>query len=193
MSDMLDDLRLAADFAPATEADWRKLVDGVLKGQPFEKLVGKTYDGIAIAPIYPRAQNTPAIATGSEGAPWQVMQRIDHLDAKQANKQALHDLENGATGLTLVFAGANGARGFGLTATPENIATLLDGIFLEAGIGIELNIGPESRMAATYLATTSRPAALIRPNATSASGSIRSAPAPSGAPARMIGKTSRQL
>ena len=152
MSDALDDLRFAADFAPATEADWRKLVDGVLKGQPFEKLVGKTYDGIAIAPIYPRAQNTPAIATRSEGAPWQVMQRIDHPDAKQANKQALHDLENGATGLTLVFAGANGARGFGLKATDENIATLFDGIFLDAGIGIELNIGPESRMAATYLA-----------------------------------------
>ncbi|MDB5629794.1 MAG: hypothetical protein JWQ51_2134, partial [Tardiphaga sp.] len=30
MSDTIDDLRLAADFAPATEADWRKLVDGVL-------------------------------------------------------------------------------------------------------------------------------------------------------------------
>ena len=37
-----DDLRLAADFAPATYDDWRKLVDGVLKGAPFEKLVGKT-------------------------------------------------------------------------------------------------------------------------------------------------------
>ena len=152
MSDTSDDLKLAADFAPATEADWRKLVDGVLKGAPFEKLVGKTYDGIKIEPLYPRAQHTPPIATRSEGAPWQVMQRIDHPDAKAANKQALHDLENGATGLTLVFAGANGARGFGLTATQESIATLLDGIFLDAGIGIELNIGPESRMAATWIA-----------------------------------------
>ena len=44
------------------------------------------------------------------------MQRIDHPDAAKANAQALHDLENGATGLTLVFAGANGARGFGLRA-----------------------------------------------------------------------------
>jgi len=37
-----EDLRLAADFAPATYTHWRKLVDGVLKGAPFEKLVGKT-------------------------------------------------------------------------------------------------------------------------------------------------------
>jgi methylmalonyl-CoA mutase len=37
-----DELRLAADFPPASYEDWRKLVDGVLKGAPFEKLVGKT-------------------------------------------------------------------------------------------------------------------------------------------------------
>ena len=36
------DLPLAADFAAATQDDWRKLVDGVLKGAPFERLVGKT-------------------------------------------------------------------------------------------------------------------------------------------------------
>ena len=41
------------------------------------------------------------------------MQRIDHPDAAQANAQALHDLENGATGLELEFAGGPGARGFG--------------------------------------------------------------------------------
>ena len=36
MPTAMDDLRLAADFAPATSDDWRKLVDGVLKGAPFE-------------------------------------------------------------------------------------------------------------------------------------------------------------
>ncbi len=46
MTSVTDHLRLAADFAPATYDDWRKLVDGVLKGAPFEKLVGKTYDGL---------------------------------------------------------------------------------------------------------------------------------------------------
>ena len=59
MTSVTDDLRLAADFAPASYDDWRKLVDGVLKGAPFEKLVGKTYDGLQIEPIYPARRATP--------------------------------------------------------------------------------------------------------------------------------------
>ena len=54
MTSVTDDLPLAADFPNATVEDWRKLVDGVLKGAPFEKLVGKTYDGLKIDPLYPR-------------------------------------------------------------------------------------------------------------------------------------------
>ncbi len=113
MTSVTDDLRLAADFAPASYEDWRKLVDGVLKGAPFEKLVGKTYDGLKIEPIYPRAQNAAPIAGRPAAAPWQIMQRIDHPDAAIANAQALHDLENGATGLELEFAGGQGRAGFG--------------------------------------------------------------------------------
>jgi methylmalonyl-CoA mutase len=152
MTASTEDLRLAADFAPATQDDWRKLVDGVLKGAPFEKLVGKTYDGIRIDPIYPRAKGAAPIAGRAAAAPWQIMQRIDHPDAAQANAQALHDLENGATGLTLVFAGANGAHGFGLDPSPEAIEKILDGVFLDAGIALELEIGPQSRMAAIHVA-----------------------------------------
>src|ERR1700732_1540202 len=145
-------LPLAADFAPATYDDWRKLVDGVLKGAPFEKLVGKTYDDLRIEPIYRRARDAAPIAGRPAAAPWQVMQRIDHPDAAAANAQALHDLENGANGLTLVFAGASGAYGFGLNPTAEAIEKVLDGVFIDAGIAIELQIGPQSRMAAIHLA-----------------------------------------
>jgi methylmalonyl-CoA mutase len=135
-----DDLRLAADFAPASYDDWRKLVDGVLKGAPFEKLIGKTSDGLKIEPIYRRVGNAAPIAGRAAAAPWQIMQRIDHPDAAQANAQALHDLENGATGLEFEFAGGAGARGFGLTdAKPETLARVFDGIFLDAGIAIALN------------------------------------------------------
>jgi methylmalonyl-CoA mutase len=152
MTTNTDELTLAKDFAPATYDDWRKLVDGVLKGAPFEKLVSKTADGLKIDPIYRRAQGAAPIAGRAAAAPWQIMQRIDHPDAKAANAQALHDLENGATGLTLVFAGANGAHGYGLDPTAEAVAQVLDGIYLDAGIGIELQIGPQSRMAAIHLA-----------------------------------------
>ena len=152
MTTTSDELELAADFAPATYDDWRKLVDGVLKGAPFEKLVGKTSDGLKIDPIYRRAQGAKPIAGRAAAAPWQIMQRIDHPDAREANAQALHDLENGATGLALVFAGANGAHGFGLEPTAEAIEKVFDGIYVDAGIAIELEIGPQSRMAAIHVA-----------------------------------------
>jgi methylmalonyl-CoA mutase len=152
MTSATDDLRLAADFAPASYDDWRKLVDGVLKGAPFEKLVGKTYDGLKIEPIYRRAHDAAPIPGRGPARPWQIMQRIDHPDAAMANAQALHDLENGAEGLTLVFAGANGAHGFGLEPSAEAIEKVLDGIFVDAGISIELQIGPRSRMAAIHIA-----------------------------------------
>src|ERR1700710_3323901 len=132
MTSATDDLRLAADFAPAAYDDWRRLVDGVLKGAPFEKLVAETYDGLKIEPIYPRARGAATIAGRAAAGPWQIMQRIDHPDAAMANAQALHDLENGATGLTLVFAGAHGAHGTGLEPTAAALARVLDGIYLEA-------------------------------------------------------------
>jgi methylmalonyl-CoA mutase len=152
MTSATDELRLAADFAPATYEDWRKLVDGVLKGAPFEKLLGKTYDNLRIEPIYPRARGTAPVAGRAQAAPWQIMQRLDHPDAAAANAQALHDLENGANGLTLVFSGANGAYGFGLEPTAEVLEKVLDGVFIDAGISIELQVGPQSRMAAIHMA-----------------------------------------
>jgi methylmalonyl-CoA mutase len=152
MTSATDDLRLAADFAPASYDDWRKLVDGVLKGAPFERLVGKTYDNLRIEPIYPRARDAAPIAGRAQAMPWQIMQRIDHPDASVANAQALHDLENGANGLTLVFAGANGTHGFGLQPSAEALEKILEGVFIDAGIAIELQVGPQSRMAAIHMA-----------------------------------------
>jgi methylmalonyl-CoA mutase len=152
MTSVTDDLRLAADFQPATYDDWRKLVDGVLKGAPFERLVGKTYDDLKIQPIYQRMHDTAPIAGRAAAAPWQIMQRIDHPDAAAANAQLLHDLENGANGVVLVFAGANGAHGFGLEPSAAAIERVLDGVFIDAGISIELEVGPQSRMAANHLA-----------------------------------------
>src|SRR5713101_8082581 len=140
IASVTDDLRLSADFAPATYDDWRKLVDGVLKGAPFEKLVGKTYDGLKIEPIYPRAHGAAPVAGRPAAAPWQIMQRIDHPDAAQANAQALQDLENGASGLESEFGGGPGARGFGVAdGTSETLARLFDGVFFGAGIAIALN------------------------------------------------------
>src|SRR3979490_1140200 len=137
MADITDELRLAADFAPASYDDWRKLVDGVLKGAPFEKLVGKTYDGLRIEPIYSRRRDPAPIAGRAAAAPWRIMQRIDHPDAAVANAQALHDLENGANGLELQFTGGPGARRIGIAdATKQRLARVLDGVVFDAGQGV---------------------------------------------------------
>ena len=140
MTTTTDDLTLAADFQPATYDDWRRLVDGVLKGAPFEKLVGKTSDGLKIEPIYRRAASASPIAGRLAAAPWQILQRVDHPDPAQANAQARLDLENGATGLEFEFAGGAGVRGFGIAdAARETLARVCDGIFFDAGIMIALN------------------------------------------------------
>ena len=149
-----DTLSLAGEFPAATQERWRKLTEAALKGADFDKkLVSRTYDGLKIAPLYPRARDAKPIA-GRQG-PWAVMQRIDHPDPAQANRQALDDLENGATGLTLVFAGSLNANGYGLDAAPETIARLLDGIYLD-GITIDLNLSPATRGAAHEIVAYAR-------------------------------------
>lgn len=140
MTTTIDELPLAADFAPGSYEDWRKLVDGVLKGAPFEKLVAKTYDGLKIDPIYRRAGQASPLPGRPPAAPWQIMQRVDHPNAGAANAQALHDLENGATGLEFEFAGGPGARGFGLSdGSKETLTKVCDGIYLDAGIMLALH------------------------------------------------------
>ncbi len=146
------DTPMASAFSPATEAQWRSLVDKVLKGGPFERLIGKTYDGIAVAPLYPRADAAPR-AIRAEAGPWRVLTRIDHPDVKSAHAAALTDLENGATGLQLVFAGSCGANGFGLAdVSGDAISALLDGVFLDAGVRLELDLSPQTKDAALALA-----------------------------------------
>jgi methylmalonyl-CoA mutase len=140
MTSATDHLSLAADFPQASYDDWRKLVDGVLKGAPFGKLESKTYDGLTIEPIYARAKGAAVIPGRSAAAPWQIMQRVDHPDPAKANAAALHDLENGATGLEIEFQGGPGARGFGVVdATPDTLKRLFDGVIFDAGISISLN------------------------------------------------------
>jgi len=132
-------LSLASDFPPASYEDWHKLVEGVLKEASFDRLTSKTYDGLTIEPIYRRANEAAPVVGRAPAAPWQIMQRVDHPDPAKANAIALDDLKNGATGLQLEFAGAPGARGFGVVdATAETLNRLFEGVIFDAGISIAL-------------------------------------------------------
>jgi methylmalonyl-CoA mutase len=130
---MTDALPLAAEFPRTTQAEWRKLVDAALKDAAFDKrLVTHTYDGLRVEPLYGRAAGAKTVAGRAPGTAWALMQRIDHPDPAAANVQALQDLENGAAGLCLVFAGAPAARGYGVVA--NDTATLdraLSGVMLD--------------------------------------------------------------
>jgi methylmalonyl-CoA mutase len=149
-----DILPLAADFPPANREQWLELVGRLLKGEPFErKLVAETYDGLTIQPLY--AGTTPGRAPAGRipGAGWQVLQRVDHPDPAAANAEARHDRDNGATGLSLVLAGAIGAYGYGVAAGEATIARALDGIALDtADMALELDTGAWAQEAGRNIA-----------------------------------------
>jgi methylmalonyl-CoA mutase len=127
----------ADTFSPATEEQWRQRVEVALKGAPLQKLVAKTYDGFDIQPLYARASGKPrAFRTVGE---WAVVARVDHPDAAEANALALTDLENGANGLHVAFAGSVGAYGFGLKDAAA-LAPALENIHLDAGLRLVLDL-----------------------------------------------------
>src|SRR5262249_45312296 len=133
-----------ADFPAATEADWRKLVDAALKGGSFERLKSRIYDGLTIEPLYSSTREASSVAGRASGAAWTVMQRVDHPDPAAANVQAREDLEGGATGLVLVYAGSVSANGFGLEANSAALAGVFAGID-PRGIVLDLNLSPPTR------------------------------------------------
>ncbi len=141
------------DAFPAPSHDaWRMAVDKVLKGADFEKrLVGRSADGIRIEPLYPAA--VPAgRALRAEPGRWHVAARLDHPLPQQARELALADLEGGADALTISFAGARAARGYGLVA--DDVAALdaaLDGVMLDL-VRLRLDPAPQGRINALLLA-----------------------------------------
>ena len=144
------DLKLASDFAAATEQDWLALAQKALKSdRGLEKITSKTLDGIERKPLYSRAD---APATGEMAGPgqepfargtqtpdtrrgWDIRQRHAGPDPDRANTAILADLSGGVSSLTLQIA-APGQ--FGLPARYEAIAGVLEGVHLDMiWVGVE--------------------------------------------------------
>ncbi|KAA2237365.1 methylmalonyl-CoA mutase family protein [Salinarimonas soli] len=125
-------LPLAAAFESPTREAWLRLVEGVLKGADVEKrLVGRTYDGLRIEPLYPKAE-PPAQPGRAAGGRWRIAAHMDHPDPVEANRLALADLEGGADALVLTLAGAPTGRGFGVGVTcVDDLDRALDGVMLD--------------------------------------------------------------
>ena len=146
------EISLARDFPLSSEADWQALVKEALKGAPLSSLGTTSYDGIAIEPLYARAKEGSVIPGREPGEAWAVMQRIDLPDAATANAQITDDLDNGASGIVVVFEGAVGDYGYVLPATEAAIEAMLKGFHLDWGVPLELDFGPPTRQAATLVA-----------------------------------------
>src|SRR5262245_2508570 len=102
------DAALTTEFEPARREAWLTLVAKVLKGAHFDKrLVSTTRDGLAIQPLYTRADAEAlarAAAVGRSGwypGGWDVRQRHLEPDPEAANRAILEDLEGGATSVAL--------------------------------------------------------------------------------------------
>ena len=152
-STVLADLPFMDAFATPSEAQWRAAVDKVLKGADFEKkLVGRTADGVRIEPLYEAATEQAARPLRAEAGRWRVAARVDHPETIEASRLALAELEGGADSLSLAFAGAPAARGFGLTAVSvEALDMALDGVMLDL-VRLRLDPAPGGRKQALLLA-----------------------------------------
>jgi len=136
---------------PSVDYDrWVQLAEKALKGLSFEgALVSDTDDGIIIEPLYDRVRNARPLPRSQPDRPWRIIQRADDPDASRANRQLIEDVENGASGVALVFEGAHNAFGYGLQARPDTISRLFDGVKLD-NLHLRIDAHPNGRSCADW-------------------------------------------
>ena len=138
---------LAAGFPPADQDAWLALVDKVLKGGAFDRLVSRTDDGITVPPLYTRDASPGSLdeagfpgsapfTRGAHAAPrphglWDVRSVVDHPDPAEANRRALTDLERGVTSLRVAWGPASAAD---LDRRLEGVYLDLAPVVLEPGL-----------------------------------------------------------
>ena len=109
----MTDLPLASEFPAATRDQWLALVESVLKGADFDrKLVSRTYDGLRIEPLYPKAAG--AVTRPGCAGTWRISQRIDHPDPAQRMRSRSPISKAAPTVSFCVTPAGAGARGFGV-------------------------------------------------------------------------------
>ncbi|WP_245440231.1 methylmalonyl-CoA mutase family protein [Mesorhizobium sp. Z1-4] len=96
------------------------------------------------------AGNKQVAGKGTAAALPHVVQRMDDSDPRRANRQTLEDIQNGATGIAIVFQDAPNAFGFGLPATAEALTVALADVPL-ARTHVRLDLHPHSRASVDWL------------------------------------------
>jgi methylmalonyl-CoA mutase len=156
-------LVLASDFPAVDEAAWRAAVDRALTRDPgtlsaqerdalfARKLVTRTYDGIAIRPLYTAHDARMTAPGGLPGAPpflrgasaagttqdgWDVRSRVPlEGDGSRTNERVLAELEGGANSILLETGE--------LPANPAVLERALKSVYLDLA-AIALDSGPHA-------------------------------------------------
>lgn len=102
-------------------------------------------------PLDPSESAAAPVAASQRSIRWRVMQRVDAPDPAGAAAQAAEDLKNGANGLSLVFAGAPNAFGFGLPSDIDSLRAALKDVPLQ-GVHLRVDVHPQSRASIDWLA-----------------------------------------
>jgi methylmalonyl-CoA mutase len=151
----LSEPSLASGFPAPDDGAWRALMAKTLKDQPFETLISKTYDGIAVQPLYtPRAVSvlpeTLRARTPLDGdRPWDIRVSVDHPDPADANRLALAELNGGATSL-LLRIDPTGETGVAIGSRAD-LERVLAGVYLDLA-PVALDAGFLGTTAAGWLA-----------------------------------------
>ena len=113
-----EELHLLDDFEPTTYEVWRKAVDKLLKGKPYEKILQTdTYENITLEPMYRKEDieqfsfpkslpGFPAYARdykylGYIDKPWLISQKIDEWNPVNFNQALKKDMNKGLTEINL--------------------------------------------------------------------------------------------
>lgn len=144
---MADDVSKPDDFAPATEAAWRALVDKTLGDTPFESLSKTTLEGLPIRPLYVSGQGPVAALPArpfDRDRAWDLRTLTANPDPSAANAELLADLENGGASIE-VRIDPTGAAGVAV-GSASGLARVLQGVVLEmAPAGVEAGfLGPQA-------------------------------------------------
>jgi methylmalonyl-CoA mutase len=158
MSETTLQLGEAADEA-AEEADWRALVEQGLKGASWERLVGKTADGISLEPLYREPDihtatdisgmpGSAPFVRGSGKSGWLIRQSFAHPDIERTNREILADLEGGVGAIELVID-PDGRDGVAIQSASD-LDHALAGVIPEAA-PVSLDAGMHGEHAANLL------------------------------------------
>jgi len=141
---------ISISFPPVDRSQWLDREPDTVGTWPFGRSVLQRANE-AESPVV--GEPVPSAYKRRTRPSWRMIQRVDDPDPAQANAQALRDIEAGATGLALVFAGAPNAFGRGLPAEPRALEEALANVPLDK-IHLRIDAHPMSRASLDWLAAT---------------------------------------